>query len=126
LRLLGIFAAMALIIATIGIYGVVSYGVSERTREIGIRMALGAERGEVLRLIVRRGLLLTLVGIGAGAAAALGLTRVIGRFLYGVTPTDPATFAAVAILLAVVAVAASYIPARRAAGVDPMKALRYE
>ena len=126
LQLLGIFAAMALIMAAIGIYGVISYGVSERTQEVGIRMALGAQRGDVLQLIVRRGLLLTMVGIGIGAATAMSLTRVIARLLFGIAPTDPFTFTAVSLLLAAVAGAASYIPAWKAARLDPLKALRYE
>ena len=124
--LLGAFAALALILAGIGIYGVVAYTASQSTHEIGIRMALGGQRRDVLRLIMTEAAKLTLVGILIGIAGALAVTRVMAGLLFEVRPHDPATFAAVAILLALVTLAACYIPARRATQVDPMVALRYE
>jgi len=124
--LIGSFAMLALLLASIGLYGLISYSVSQRTREIGIRVALGAQRSDVMRLVLGQGAKLTAIGLIVGIAAALGLTRLMGSILYGVTATDPLTFILVAALLALVALAASYIPARRAMRVDPMVALRYE
>jgi len=124
--LLAIFAATALVMAGVGIYGVLAYAVSRRTQEIGIRMALGAQTNDVLRLIGREGFVLVSIGIGIGLAGALALTRLMSSLLFGVGSTDAATFAAVPVLLAGVALAACYLPARRAAHVDPTVALRYD
>jgi len=122
--LFGFFAALAVLLSAIGIYGLVSYSVAQRTHEIGIRMAMGAGRGDVLRLVMKNGLLLAAVGIVLGSGAAYWLTRLIANQLYGVTPTDPVTFASVALALLAVALLACYLPARRAASLDPMAALR--
>ena len=121
---LGVFAAMALVLACVGIYGVIAYSVLQRTQEFGIRMALGANGRDVLRLVLSQGSRLTFLGIGFGIIAALIVTRVMATLLYGVSATDPLTFTAVALFLAVVALAACYIPARRATRVDPIVALR--
>ena len=122
-RLSSFFGALALVLGCIGLYGLLSYEVARRTRELGIRMALGAQRRDLLRFVVAQGILLVLIGAAIGIAAALGVTRFISSMLCGLHANDPVTFAVVAILLTLVALAACYIPARRAMRVDPMVAL---
>ena len=124
--LLGTFGGLALLLATLGIYGVMAYSVTQRTREIGVRIALGAAPADVLRLVVGRGLRLTAVGMALGLAAALGVTQLLTGLLYGISPADPITYVGVVLLLGTVALAACYIPARRATRIDPMVVLRYE
>jgi ABC-type antimicrobial peptide transport system permease subunit len=126
MTLLTIFAGIAIALASIGLYGVMSYLVSQRTREMGIRMALGAQRRDVLQLVIRRGMLLTMVGVGLGLAGSFGLTRLISSLLFGVSATDIGTFGAVSSLLFVIALLACWLPARRASRVDPIVALHAE
>ena len=126
LVMLGIAAAVALLLGAIGIYAVISYAVSQRTREIGVRMALGAERADVSSMVVRQGMVLAGLGVGVGLVAALGLTRLMSSLLFGVTAVDPPTYGVVSVALAAVAVLASWLPARRAASVDPAVTLRQE
>jgi putative ABC transport system permease protein len=124
--LLGIFGGVAAVLAAVGIYGVMSYSVAERTREIGVRMALGARAADVLGLVVRQALLLITVGVAVGLGASFALTRVVKSALYGITATDPATYISVSLSLAAVALVACFVPTRRAVQVEPTVALRYE
>jgi len=126
MMLLGTFAAVAMVLAAIGIYGVIAYGVAQRTREIGIRMALGAQRSDMLRMILRQSLTIVGIGLVVGLISALAMTRLMTTLLYGVSANDVSTYAIVLVLLAGAALLASYFPARRAMNVDPLIALRYE
>jgi len=123
---LGVFGLVALMLSAIGIYGITSYAVAQRTREIGIRMALGAQLGDVLKLVLSHGVKLTIIGVAIGLLGAYVVTRAITSVLYGVSPTDPLTFGAVSLLLVFVALLACYVPAKKATKVDPLVALRYE
>ena len=124
--LFGLFALLALVLAVIGVYGVMAYSSSQRAREFGVRIALGANRRDILKLVIGQGFEMALVGVGVGIAGALVLTRFLSSLLYGVSPHDPMTFVGVAVLLLTVALAACWIPAMKAMHVDPMVALRYE
>jgi putative ABC transport system permease protein len=126
MRIMEVFALLALLLALVGIHGVLSYWVSQRTREIGIRMALGGERGEILTLVLGHGLSLVGVGLVLGLGLAFGLTRLISSLLYGVRATDSTTFVLLSLALGLVSLAACYVPARRATAIDPVRALRYE
>jgi putative ABC transport system permease protein len=126
MQLLVVFASLAFVLASVGIYGIVSYSVTQRTREIGIRLALGASRKDVLQMVLGEGFRLAIAGIGLGLAGAFAATRVLTSLLFEVKPTDPPTFIGLSLLLAMVALLASYVPARRATKVDPLQALRYE
>jgi putative ABC transport system permease protein len=126
LQLVGLFAAAALVLAAVGIYGIVAFSATQRTQEIGIRMALGGQRSDVLRLVLREGARLAAAGVAIGIGASLAITRLMSTLLYGISVTDPLTLVSVAVLLSLAALLASYIPARRAMRVDPMVALRYE
>ena len=124
--LLLVFASVALVLAGVAIYGVISYSVSQRTREIGIRMALGASQGGILRMVIRQGMTLVLGGVAIGLGASLAVGKLLSSLLFGINPSDPITIVGISLLLAAVAFLACYVPARRATDINPMAALRYE
>ncbi|HEY4839609.1 MAG TPA: FtsX-like permease family protein, partial [Candidatus Acidoferrales bacterium] len=124
--ILTLFSALSLVLAALGIYGVISYAVAQRTSEIGIRMALGAQPGEVLRMVCKQGMIIICAGLAIGLMAALAIGRVVGSFLMGISGTDPVTYVSVTAVLMLIGVTACYVPARRAAGLDPTEALRHE
>jgi ABC-type antimicrobial peptide transport system permease subunit len=126
MMLLGVFAALALVLSSVGIYGVVSYMVGQRTHEIGIRMALGAQQSDVLKIVLGQGAMMALAGVVAGLIGAIVLTRLMTKMLFNVSPTDPLTLVGVSVILTLVALVACYAPARRAMKTDPIIALRYE
>jgi ABC-type antimicrobial peptide transport system permease subunit len=121
-----IFGAVALVLTTVGLYGLVSYSVTQRTREIGLRMALGARPSGITGMVIKQGMVLTAIGVGAGLAGSLATTRFLAGFLFGVAPTDPITFAAISSVMAGIALLACYLPASRAMKIDPMVALRFD
>jgi putative ABC transport system permease protein len=126
MSLLGLFAALGLVLAAVGIYGVMAYSVSQRTHEIGLRMALGAQTRDVMKMVIRQGMALGMIGVAIGLIASYALTRLMKTLLFGVSATDPLTFTVIALSLGLIAILACWIPARRAAKVDPMIALRCE